>query len=310
MSETPSATVICSGFTTAVQIAFSNTYQKISKTSFSVTLRKAIIQSQGTWYHASGINSFNRTKGPYIHDVPVIECSLTFEASKNLITSIFQFITSNRNNKIKVKLTDKDSGIDWEFKECYLQSLSFSVSKNSILSVSLNLFVRTDEVNYQWSKRTSNAQGNDTTLPLSSDDSFIPYYTWKITSGSADTEIDDIVDFSFSYTQNITPKYMCIGSSGDTAPAASHLIFGLPMIEFSLTQLIYKAKTMNYTTGASGTNHVRAASDDLNKDYLNFYIMGVKLFTLYGITEIEHSPVFEDTMTCKTTYSVNGKITV
>lgn len=294
---TASTTLICDGFTAAGFLDG----KKLSLTSYSASHHKTLMQSNAVWNHASLLNTFRRTKGPYIQDVPTISCEISFEPDITLLSNIINKIISTRNAIFTVGITDSASGIKWIFSECYIQSFSFDVSMDSILSASASFFVVPEQLSYTWNNRTNPKYGSDKTLPLMTP---IPYYAWKISNSSR--EITDITEFSFSFNQPITPKYSCCGCSEKTAPSATHLLFGIPTIEFGLTRLMVKKGSFSAYENSSENFTLHKDKATLKTNKLLFAIRDTNLFELTGLTEIEQTPTFEGVPAMRTTYSVNG----
>lgn len=297
-------TVLSSGYTAAAKIAFGadGEFVKVSLTNYSASFHKSIIQSNAVWKHAADVNTFNRTRGPYLQDAPVVSCEVSFEPDRKLFQSLIQMIAGNRTEIIKVQFTDFASGVDWLFSECYLQTFSFNVSENTILAVTLSLFVQIDTVNYTWAPETADLK-SDAVIPLTSP---IPYYAWNISEG--ETVLDGIRDFSFSFTQQITPKYGCTGNSSPYAPGAEKLVFGLPSMEFGMTRVLHEEGSLSFESDKSGTR--QKLLTDLDANFIQVGLEDTAIFKLTGITVIENSPSFDGPPSYRVSYAVNGKITV
>ena len=290
-----STTLICDGFTTSGFLDG----KKLCLTNYSASFRKNLMQSNAALKHGVSVNNLTRTKGPYIQDVPTISCEISFEPDETLFDTIISKIIDTRNSKFSVLLNDSSSDIDWLFDESYVESFSFGVSKDSILSMGMSFFVVPNTISYSWGNRKNIPLG-ETSLPIEKP---IPYYDWKILQGDG-KEMKDTLDFSFSFNQPITPKYSCSGTNEPIAPGASHLLFGLPTIEFGITSLMAKRDDLDLSKDNQGTNY--NIKEDLDNDCLSFYIKDKFKFKLTGLTELEKTPSFDGTPSMKTTYSVHG----
>lgn len=296
MSNNPTTTLLCGGYTSAgfLGVGSESIPVKISLTNYSATFRKTLIQSQAMIRQATDVNTVKRTKNAFIHGVPVITCDISFEIGFSLLNSIFGMIKTNRNKILKVKITDKASEITWGFDECYLQSFSFGVQQDTILNANLSLFVQPNTVSYEASDRILIPKGEDEVIPLAQP---IPYYAWKVGN------IEDVTEFSFSFSQQLTPKYECSGGTETKAPIAKKIIFGLPVIEFDCTQLLTKASTIDLD-GDDTTKHLTEAN--LEIDSLKLSVMGESLCTLTGLVITDVTPTLLGVPSVKKTYSVNG----
>ena len=280
-----STTLLSSGSASFAEIALgAGSYTRISLLEYASTFQKTMMQSGAAWRLASGVNSIRRLKGPYIQDVPVVSLELSFEPEEELLASMFKLLKESRNERIKVRFQDPASKIDWAYPECYLQSFSFQVSENTILAVNLSLFVRMDEVHYSRSKRTSIA-GGENRLPLKRP---IPYYAWKLES---DFDLEEVRAFNFSFTQAVTPKYGTVGSAASAAPAFSHVLFGLPAIEFGVTQVMHGSYDIDFRTDRNGTQH--NLDRKLAKNDVEVKVRGRTLFRLTGLAVQEEAPAFD-----------------
>ena len=172
-------TLLCGGYTTAgfLGIGAGSIPTKISLTNYSATLRNTLIQSQAMLHQALDVNTVKRTKNAFILGVPTITCDISFEVEFSLLNGLFSMLKNKRNDVLKAKITDKASGIAWDFDECYLQSFSFGVQQDTILSANLSLFVQPNTISYSYTNRSLIDIGNDTVIPLIQP---IPYYSWKV----------------------------------------------------------------------------------------------------------------------------------
>lgn len=302
----PNTRLVCQGFTNAAWLATpeNSSYTKVSFTNFSCTFNNTIIQSQAAMGFANSVKKVRRTKGPFIQDVPKIDLSIEFEVDRKLLSEIVKSVVEQRNGKFKVKFTDHATNMTWEFSECYMTSFSFSVSGDSILSVSLSFFVLIDEINYSWEDRIPKKYGEDKILPIETQGggrAVIPYYDFSLKY--RDEKINDVISFEFSMTQSVEPKYECSGSNKKFAPTTDHLLIGLPEFDFSYSAFIGgengKVKYYNnYDKNGNGkADTFHKTNNDLNDDSIAIYIRNggyssdrEKLFELTGCKEISASP--------------------
>lgn len=300
MTQGTTTTLICSGYTTAGYLAIGNdVFNKISLISYSASFLNKPIQSQGMAGFATSVNNINRTRGAFILDVPEISCDIEFEVELSLLVDIVNTLKNSRNTFFKVKIRDEASGIEWLFDECYIASFSFSVQKDSILSVNMSFFVQPNTISYSSGNREVLAIGTDRTIPIRQP---IPYYSWRILGAE---ELPDVLEFSFSFSQQIIPKYECGGGDTMLAPVAEKLLFELPVMEFEYTQLLVKSQQINIQS-SSTTFHIN--EEELNEDDFIINVMGSDLFRLTGLELIEYTPELLGTPSVKKKYSVNGMI--
>lgn len=298
-------TLICGGYTAAGYLGFGlhSDPDKISLTSYSGTFRTNVIQSQAMLKYATDVNTIERTKGAFILGVPTITCDIGFEIEYGMLKDIIDTLIEERNKVCKVIIQDYSSRIEWNFDECYIQSFSFSVQADSILSVNLSFFVQPNTLSYSFEDRTTEAKSRgldgaiDTDIPIRQP---IPYYAWDLDG------IDDVLEFSFSFSQQITPKFECSGDMiAEKAPIAQKLVFGLPTMEFEYTQLLNKSGEINID---SDNETYHSKEEDLEEDCLKIKVRDNDLFTLTGLKLIEETPNLTGTPSIRRAYLVNGTI--
>ena len=297
--------LVCQGFTNAawLKTPLSSSYQKISCVNFSSSFENEIIQSQGAMGYANSVLDLKRTKGPYIQDVPKIDLSIEFELDRNLFRSIVDSIMKKRNGEFKIKFKDFATGIIWEFSECYFTSFSFSIGRDSLLSVSMSFFVRIDEINYGWRSRDSIQYGDDMILPVQTqgnERAVVPYYDFSLEyKGKI---VRDVISFDFSMSQNLEPKYECSGSKSKFAPVPKKILVGLPSFEFSYSAFIGgEEKSIKYyddymENGEGPTKTFHRSKEEMDEDIISLYIRNengngrTKFFDLTGCQEISATP--------------------
>ncbi len=299
-----SETVMVSGsFTPYAEIAIGDgAARKISLTGFSAAFHKNKIVSGAAWRFAAGVNAVEQHRGAYCQDVPSVDLSISFEPEADLLKAIFDTLRTERNRKFTVGLYDQDSDIRWRFAECYLNSFSFSVATNTILEVSMTFFVRTDGVSYAWGKRNAHAL-NRTEPPVADP---VAYYEWRVTDGK--TEVSDVTGFSFSFTQNLTPKYGCVGSGAGVAPISTHVLFGLPEMSCSMSRLIYEPYAIDFSGDSDGTfMNTRGL---FPSEELSFGIRNLPVFTVTGANVAEITPAFGGSyLEYTANYDIHGILT-
>ena len=295
----PNTTIISGSYTQYARLSLGSSSKKISLTGFSAVFRKNKIISNGAWRFANGVNEISQHKGSYFQDVPSVDLTITFEIDANLLEDIFNTIRDERNQNFEVAFYDQDSDINWKFEECYLNNLSFSVGMDSILNISMGFFVHLEKVSYSWGKRELHAI-NQTDLPLTDP---IAYYEWKIQDD--DGEILDVTDFSFNFIQQLIPKYGCLGIQSQTAPISSHILFGLPEMSCTITRVMYKADSIDFSQDDKGT-HMNQRNR-FNSEKLSFEIRNRSIFTLTGVNASEITPSFDGNYhTYTTNYDIHG----
>ena len=324
----PNTKIICQGFTKSARIDIppGSKWEKVSLKSFSCTFNKNILQSQAAMAYATSVKNVRRTKGPFLLDVPSIDLSIEIEVYRDMFNEILNAIANHRNEHFRVNFIDHASGINWLFNECYVTSCSFSISEDSILSVSLSFFVVTDRINFDWNQRSIGDRFGNEELPIRpqyESRGVIPYYDFAVGMGDGSNTLADVMGFSFDFSQSVEPKYECSGSNHVYAHSASHLLFGMPNIEFTLTIFMGGVNDrVNYGDHTSNANGTATTFHDtirsLNNDTIKLYIRKKqrnsreyeKVLTMTGCVDVSMSPNFDTFPSHEHKYIVNGILKV
>lgn len=255
----PAPIAICNGYTAAGSLAINGgAARRLLLSEYSASFAQTLMQADGMMDFAGTAASVRRTKGAWVADVPTITSSLTFAPAPPILGELCDFIRTARNRPLGITLTDAAAEIQWKFPGCYLKEISFGGAEDEAASVSLDLFIPTDTVEYEWEDRElvkyaetpglANGVGQEAFVHL------IPYWAWDIKIEGMSRH--DIVEFKFGFSQPIKPKFECRGA--DSLSQAAYLLFGLPEITFSDTAVLADAGGSD--DPAAGT-HMRTDAD-------------------------------------------------
>jgi hypothetical protein len=187
-------------------------------------------------------NSFKRTKLNVVRDYPSYEISISCDAQKSLLDYLMKKITDKYYSFIPLKFKDDASGISYSFSNCCLTSFQLSVDLDSVASVSIGLQVFTESIGISFGnynvKKKNNAKKSLVGRVL------MPYYSWGV--AYPDFKDADLVGFSVSYSQSVTPKFECCASTSNNAINPKKIIFSLPSITYELTYLVYNKTDTDY----------------------------------------------------------------
>lgn len=240
--------MILPGYSGYGTLAFGESVIKLYITSFSATYTKNIIKSQApggflTKETPEGFSttrnpeSFQKTVSQYLTDWTAVDISMSFQATKSIMSSLFQMIKTNRNQVVKVVFKDSAYSGNITFNQCYLKTFSFDISQGSPVNVSLQLMAI---------QKTPKLTIGGTTLYAGNSDNkpsqnLIPYWDCQLTGKN------DIVSINFSFSQDLTPKFGMRGLSD-----FSHcykLLFGIPTISLTYSQLCASSRTTTFAEG-------------------------------------------------------------
>lgn len=287
------------GYGVLASIDFGDGYGGVFAASLAIGASVNALQSQGAVGFANGVASVRRTKGAWISDVPTTSLSISIEPSPSLFQKAVSFVATRRNEKVGLKVVDEAGGINWEFSECYVSELSFDVSQDSILALSLSLVFMSDRIDYSWGRP-------DTPSPLGASQGRIPYselmpyWKWEI------SELRFVTGFSFSFTQPVTKQYSCRGVADERAPEATTVLFGLPEISVGVEKVIHSKSRLSDDEIVGKTLH--ATDDDVKQDRLSFTYGGKPVFGLEGCVPTQVDFDLFDVQKSKTTYMVSGMV--
>ena len=231
-------------------------------TSFSMSKTENILESGGIGDILSN-NAFTRYKLNAVRDYPSYELSISCEASKTLLDYLFKKITNKHHSFISVSFKDDANGISHSFSDCCLTSLQLSVDLNSAATISIGFQVFTDTIGISFgnhdSKKKNNANSDLVGAVL------MPYYRWGVEY--PDFTDSDLVGFSISYSQSVTPKFGCYASNSENAVKPKKIIFGLPTVTYELTYIVYNKTSTNYYS--INSNNIANSSKTLKVKYNN-----------------------------------------
>lgn len=304
------ARLVSLGYTGAGWLDVGYGFEKLLMPSCTLAFETTPMLSTSVFQFAREVQKIWRTKSAYINDVPRVDLSLSFETDIDLFKKLMMFIIKTRNNKMRFKYTDKDGGITWEFDEIYVTSLNFSVTEHSILQLSMTFFVMVNTISYGWDELEINKIGHDTIAPITTP---IGYYRWRLIYGNNRQELEDVTEFNFGFTQEVTPQYECRGKNVNEAPVARDLLFGLPALTFGMTQTMHLKGSSQYNDVLTRMNKT---IDNLYETrlFFNIYDIRVKqyleLFSMSGVKEISSTPTLigNNFKTIRREYSVFGTL--
>ena len=210
-------------------------------TSFSVTKTENIIESGGIGKILSG-GRFKRSKLNVVRDYPSYEISVSCDAQQALLDYLLKKITDKYYSFISLEFHDDASGIHCSFSDCCLTSFQLGVELNSAATVSIGLQVFTDSIGMSFGDHNAKKKHNANNRLVGA--VLMPYYRWGV--AYPDFKDEDLVGFSVSYSQQVTPKFECCASTSNNAIKPKKIIFGLPAITYELTYLVYHKTKTNY----------------------------------------------------------------
>lgn len=254
--------LVYQGYNTAVYLEKAGgNLNKISCSSLSFSTTANLLSSNASYAGALNIN-LTRNLGvsaPFKLDFPEVSCSLTFEPTYHQLKNILDWL-KERNDY--AKLTIKNGDDDIEFDECYLQSMSLNVSKDQLLTVTINLYIREEYHQAIHSiggmKEYPDKNANSDDYPVGgietlwkNDEALVPYYVTGLKTNGLGNYIDHRVSgWSVTFSHNILKKTFCRGIRNNaihekSAPLPDYVMFGPLIID----------ATFNVFTGDESVDH-------------------------------------------------------
>lgn len=282
-------TIICQGYTAAGFLALEGgAARRLLLSSYTVSFARNLLQAGGAYDYADSVRTARRIKGAWVADVPSIATSLGFYATPPLMKLLCGMLRTRRNGRLSFRLEDEAAGIAWKFDECYLTRLSFGASEHAVTQFDLELFIPTDKIEYEWTRRRpmhSDRLGLGTGVGSEALYDLVPYWAWEIDILGARRR--DILDFKFGFSQEIKPKYECAGK--DSPSKAAYLLFGLPEISFSETRALVPKGEIAYPEkgtqfkGGRGKGFFASEDSDLREAAISLGLPETgRLLTLTG----------------------------
>lgn len=200
-------------------------------TSYSLTLNTNLIRS-GAVAPIYNNNEFKKISLAPLRDFPIYELNISIELNKNICRKLFALIEDYFRQPIHVKFSDKSINLTLNFFDCYVTSFSLNIQNGAVATASLTCSYykdtfELDSENHDVEQKSVNEVEKD----------LMPYYSWKF---EYDGIKNDVNSFSLNYSQTVTPKFGCIGSSSDKAEAPIAYVISNPTVNFQCTYVLYK----------------------------------------------------------------------
>lgn len=230
-------TLICKGYTAEGWLAVAGgPSRRVLLDEYSCAFERRIMAADGMMAFANSVNSIRRHGGAWLADVPKMNASVAFDTTAPLLMALAAMLRGARNSSIGLTIYDRAADVEWVFQTCYMTDIGFGGDENAVVKPSLGLYIPTNTFNYEWGKRTlirtgmtglGAGVGNERFVDM------VPYWMWQIDIDNV--RRNDISHFEFKFEQTITPKFECTGDAN--ASQAKYLLFGLPTLSFSATEI-------------------------------------------------------------------------
>lgn len=237
--------LILTGYTGYAQIDWND----ILMTSFSVSMNENVIQSGGVGKILLDVGQegeqqkeFNRYKMNAVRDYPSYDISISCDANYKILDYFLSNITTGFHSFIDVSFTDPASGIYYDFDKCILTSLQLGVSNNATASLSFGFTTFKDDIEVEFGDNNP-LLGRHAPKELVGD-VLMPYWAWGVEY--PDFAEEDLVEFSVSYSQSVTPKFGCEGMDAErNAVGPMKIIVGVPEAKYELTYIVEQSTYVN-----------------------------------------------------------------
>lgn len=266
-------------------------------TSYSITYNTNILKSNAfntSGFFGSNTATFQRLVLGRVRDNPTIQIQLSVQ----LTDAIYQDIISNLcgnyfHEAYKINFHDNVTGTEFKYTECYVTSVSFAVARDGLATLSLSAsyfstYFNLSLKNYPISLTDSSLTGSSNAAKVSGGEKLLPYY--KFSAHHDFFKNFDIMQMGWSFQQTVTPKYGCIGSSATTScpsPGILGLTFGLPVINYNVTYLVYNKETSTISPYTSSAGVFSAGTNNMS-----FYCIGSSTLILSNCIQQVYAPRF------------------
>lgn len=231
--------VLLKGYSALCKIGNSN--RPILLTSHTLTMNTNVIKGTSInqlWNNSS--YGFNRYNGYAVRDFAGYDLSISFQVTKDVFNDIMEIVFQKPHNCIKIQLQDKASSFSYTFNYCYIKSMSLTVENNSVANINMSFIIFKDVVEYGISSEYNVSAINIADSSLVGN-VLMPYYFFGVSHTNFQNNKNELKSFNIDFSQQITPKYGCCGSSVTTYNAIQPqaVVFSLPTITYNLNYVMY-----------------------------------------------------------------------
>lgn len=203
-------------------------------TSYNFSVSTNVIKSTASvplWRN----KRFDRIAGLAVRDYPTYNLSISIEVTEAFLWHLFEKMGKNGcRDAFKVNFIDDAYGVEYGFRECYLQRMDFAVDNEAAATVQLEFAYFKDTFTLKYGTHDLQKKNNaDRSLVGAV---LLGYYSFGIRYSGF--EKNDLYQFSFSYRQPVTPKFGCVGKTDRNAVDPMKAIFGQPEMTYSLTYIM------------------------------------------------------------------------
>lgn len=287
--------LITTGYTGYGKIVDDKTTYFISLSSYSLTVNRNLIISNGVYNSAKqNVNGIYRTSNPVIPDFPTVDLQINIQCTKSLFEFFCKMISNKRNKNLKICFIDQSVGFNFEAEYNFLRSFNFSVDSDSILQIELSFLTLTDSLNIS----NDNFELKDyirKQLAFDYQNRLMPYWDFSITSNTTkddktqSVQLGDIISFDFSFEQDLIPKYGLVASTFSKPLMCKKVLFSVPKISFNLSKLMYLKNEYNFMSSSMYGERMVTTSQIDNKSF-SICFRGGKYINLYGVVLQSLSP--------------------
>lgn len=202
-------------------------------TSYSLTLNNNLIRSGAT----SNILNENKDKFDFLslnplHDCPFYEVSISVQLNTSLYNKIKDEITKYFRSPIKISFYD--DSIKASISEYYfITNFSLSIQNQAVATATFNGISYSQTLNFsaeKWDNNNMNSSSDSNTLK---GNNLMPYYKWSIKNDAY--QKGQVQSFNLNFSQTITPKFGCGGSSSNQAPEPLIYVASPPTVTCDVT---------------------------------------------------------------------------
>jgi hypothetical protein len=127
--------------------------------------------------------------------------------------------------------------------DCYVTNFSLSVESGSAATASLNFVYFKQTLEFS-SLSSFSLQSNGGYYSNLKGNVLMPYYRWGVKFNNKDYTTYPTQSFSLNFSQTITPKFGCTGSSSSSAILPIAYVRSIPSVTYELNFLLAKGITI------------------------------------------------------------------
>lgn len=251
------------GYTGYIQIGKNTGGNLITSllTSYSLTRNLNPIKSNAnTRLKPSNSWKFDRLVNDVAFDYPTHELSISLQLNKPMLDFLIEQLKDDYfHTPLQINFIDDNAQLSYNFTNVFITGFSFNVSNNAIATASLSGTIFEKDFVMEIKSQSMQAEKYISELNNLVGATLLPYWNWQFIFKNLFKGID-VMDFSVSFSRQITPKFTCQSSYYALPPAK--IISSIPTITYECNYIMFRS------SDEEGSSSFEYYNDLLNSDQI------------------------------------------